>query len=208
MGKIIISCSSNLYAQILIFAICTCTERAEIRWRQIWIIMHRHADKSKLIDIIAKPPSYLSTFFQSKLRLMTTGGAPGVASGGGIVPDRQGEVNTQHRPSAKSEEARLKGSKTLLTSLQTKTEQKSCCVICINHSHTLLLRQKHKSNLWRGWVEPYWPRISALLQQITLTLFTCVCMSGQYQARILYLISCLFQKRSVRAGNIQRVVHW
>ena len=50
-----------------------------------------------------KPLLYLSIFFQSKLRLMTTGGASGVASGGDIVPDRQGEVNTQHRPSAESE---------------------------------------------------------------------------------------------------------
>lgn len=46
---------------------------------------------------------YLSIFFQSKLRRMTTGGAPGDTSNGGVMPDRQGVVNAQHRPSAKSE---------------------------------------------------------------------------------------------------------
>lgn len=50
--------------------------------------------------------SYLSTFSQSKLRRMTTGGAPGFASGCGVMLDRQGEVNTQHRPSAESKNAK------------------------------------------------------------------------------------------------------
>lgn len=45
---------------------------------------------------------YLSTLFQSKLRLMTTGGAAGEASEGEVVLDRQEEVNTQQRPSAES----------------------------------------------------------------------------------------------------------
>lgn len=50
---------------------------------------------------------YLSTLFQSKLRRITTGGAPRLASGGWIVPDRQGEVSTQHNPSAESENATI-----------------------------------------------------------------------------------------------------
>ena len=65
-------------------------------------------------DTSDKPPSHrimmhchLSIFFQSKLRRMTTGGAPGFMSAGGVVLDRQGVVNTQHRPSAKSEKARI-----------------------------------------------------------------------------------------------------
>lgn len=33
---------------------------------------------------------------------MTTGGAPDVTSDGRIVPDKQGDVRAQHRPSAKS----------------------------------------------------------------------------------------------------------
>lgn len=52
------------------------------------------------------PLTHLSTFFQSKLCRMTTGGAPGLVAGGRAAADRQGEVNAQHRPSAKSENAR------------------------------------------------------------------------------------------------------
>lgn len=54
-----------------------------------------------------KPLFYLSTFLQSKLCRMTTGGAPEFTSGGGGVPDRQGVVNAQHRPSAKSAKSRI-----------------------------------------------------------------------------------------------------
>lgn len=49
-----------------------------------------------------KPRMYLSIFFQSKFRRMTTGGGPGGASDGGVISDRQGVVNAQHSPSAKS----------------------------------------------------------------------------------------------------------
>lgn len=57
---------------------------------------------------------YLSTFFQSKLRLMTTGGGPGFASSCGVVPDRQGDVNAQHRPSAESEKSKKRKYKAAL----------------------------------------------------------------------------------------------
>ncbi len=80
---------------------------------------HLHADRSKLVIIFTQHLSYLSTFFQSKLRLMTTGGAPAVASDGGVVPDRQGVVNAQHRPSAKSGKDKERESQTLLTSFKT-----------------------------------------------------------------------------------------
>lgn len=71
------------------------------------IILHCHGDRSKLVNIITEPLLYLSTFFQSKLRRMTTGGGSGVASDGGVVPDRQGEVNAQHKPSEKSEKTKI-----------------------------------------------------------------------------------------------------
>ena len=54
---------------------------------------------------------------------MTTGGPSGIASNGTVVPDRQGEVNAQHRPSAKSENDKGTGSKVLLTDLETSAEQ-------------------------------------------------------------------------------------
>lgn len=54
---------------------------------------------------------YLSTFIQSKLCLMTTGGASGLAFDGCMVPDRQGEVSTQHNPSAASGGDKDRGSK-------------------------------------------------------------------------------------------------
>lgn len=57
--------------------------------------------------IIVQCLLYLSTFFQSKLCLMTTGGAPDVTSDGRIVPDKQGDVSAQHRPSAKSARVRI-----------------------------------------------------------------------------------------------------
>ena len=41
----------------------------------------------KLVNIITKPQLYLSIFFQSKLRLITTGGAAGAASGVGVMLD-------------------------------------------------------------------------------------------------------------------------
>lgn len=63
---------------------------------------------------------------------MTTGGAPEVASDGGVVPDKQGEVNAQHRPSAKSENVRRGGSKVLLTSIQTNKQINNLHY----HSHT------------------------------------------------------------------------
>lgn len=49
------------------------------------------------------PLTHLSIFLQSTLHRMTTGGAPGQVAGGRAAADRQGEVNTQHSPSAKSE---------------------------------------------------------------------------------------------------------
>lgn len=83
----------------------------DIRWHHISYhlpqslrtVMH---DRSKLLHFTTEPLLYLSTFFQSKLRLMTTGGTTEAASDGGVVLDRQGEVSTQHRPSAKSENTR------------------------------------------------------------------------------------------------------
>lgn len=61
----------------------------------------------KLVNIITKPQLYLSIFFQSKLRLITTGGAAGAESGEGVVLDWQGEVKAQQRPSEVSEKASI-----------------------------------------------------------------------------------------------------
>lgn len=65
------------------------------------------------------PPPYLSTFFQSKLCRMTTGGASGAAWDDGVVPDRQGDVNTQHKPSAQSETVKREKYEVILFMLTT-----------------------------------------------------------------------------------------
>lgn len=76
-----------------------------------------------------KPLLYLSTFFQSKLRLTTTGGAAGVASDDRAVAAKQGEVNAQHRPSAESENG---GSKLMLPGIENK-QRKLEQIICITN---------------------------------------------------------------------------
>lgn len=65
---------------------------------------------------------------------MTTGGDPDVASDGRVVPDKQGEVSTQHRPSAKSERVRIREVK---YGSQTYKHIKNHLHY---HHHTLLLR--------------------------------------------------------------------
>lgn len=40
---------------------------------------------------------------------MTTGGVPGLGSSDGVMPDKQGEVNVQHKPSAKSKKGEKAG---------------------------------------------------------------------------------------------------
>lgn len=109
---------------------------------------------------------------------MTTGGAPEVASDGGVVPDKQGEVNAQHRPSAKSENVRRGGSKVLLTSMQTNKQ-----IICIT---TLILNTD--ANHVKG---------------VRYRTSQCLRTSGHYQTCICHLsFPVLFQKCSVRTGNI------
>lgn len=143
--------------------------------------MHRHADRSKMVTIITRSLSYLSTFFQSKLRRMTTGGAGGVASDGGVVPDRQGEVSTQHSPSAKSETPRIR--EVRQCSQAYKQTQNKCYVAWF----ALTALTLYCSHINQTYDLP-------LLQQITLTL--CVRTSGHYQACILNLISCFVSKMS------------
>lgn len=148
-------------------------------------------DRSELIDIVTKPLSYLSTFFQSKLRLMTTGGPSSAASDGGIVLDRQGEVKAQHRPSAKSENARIR---------------KESIAHQLTNNHKQMLHNLHKtlshSTAQTEPNRPYWSRMSASLQNVTLTRLTV------YAAVVIiwhaYCISfpVLYQECFVRAGNI------
>lgn len=118
-------------------------------------------DRTELKDIITKPLLYLSTFFQSKLRLMTTGGPSSAASDGGIVLDRQAEVKAQHRPSAKSENAK---------------KRKESIAHQLTNNHKQILHNLHKtlshSTAHTEPDSPYWSRISASLHNVTLILLT------------------------------------
>lgn len=148
--------------------------------------MHYHADMTKAGKYYHKLLSYLSTFFQSKLRRMTTGGAPGFASDCGVMPDRQGEVNTQHRPSAESKNAK---EVKYYRQAYKQTEQ----ILKLHDLHWPLSHpaaQAHpQTKSWSGSVgDPRFPRITAILQQWMLTLFT-LC-THQWSLSSIHIASC------------------
>lgn len=74
------------------------------------------------------------------------------------------------------------------------------CIICILSSHTLLLKQMPlKPNCERLGFNP---GLSNHTLSATTTLFDSLCIESDYQSCTAYLISCLFQKCSLSAGNI------
>lgn len=82
---------------------------------------------------------------------MTTGGGPGVASGAGVVPDRQGEVNTQHRPSAESERVKKREKSNSVHRLTNKRRAN----LTLHKSHGTLMHSTAQANTNRtcekGW---------------------------------------------------------
>lgn len=138
---------------------------------------------------------YLSTLFQSKLRRITTGGAPRLASGGWIVPDRQGEVSTQHNPSAESENATIGEVKYSPQARRAKNKHKVAKFAWTTQHLTALANIQSKLICVKS---------IALLQQLSQPLFLTV-----YTTVLIKHASCIsfpvvFQKYSFSGGNIYR----